>query len=133
MTRTRSRRSEPDLLRDQVVLRGVLGAEGLAADDLRKAGELNYDLYGFYGISVWVAGDTFPRALLEGTKLVKFDRYAEFLVGDLEDQGLELWATGLAPHYDVVSAGAGLDEMVASVIRAPHEIRLNPSVDREEH
>jgi hypothetical protein len=50
---------------------------------------------------VWVADLAFPRELLESTKLVKFERYAEFTVADLTGCGLRLWATGQRPHYDV--------------------------------
>jgi hypothetical protein len=50
----------------------------LSPADLRQAAVLNHELYGFYGVSVWVANITFPRELLESTKLVKFERYAEF-------------------------------------------------------
>jgi hypothetical protein len=48
---------------------------------------LNHELYGFYGVSVWVANIAFPRELLESTKLVKFERYAEFTVADLTECG----------------------------------------------
>src|SRR5215475_711432 len=39
---------------------------------------LNAELYGFYGVSVWVADTAWPRQRLEANKLVKFERYAEF-------------------------------------------------------
>jgi hypothetical protein len=45
---------------------------------------------------VWVADLAFPRELLDSTKLVKFERYAEFTVADLTGCGLRLWATGSA-------------------------------------
>src|SRR5262245_11470595 len=49
---------------------------------------LNAELYGFYGVSVWVADTAWPRERLEATKLVKFERYAEFTVAGLTARGL---------------------------------------------
>ena len=94
---------------------------------------LNHELYGFYGVSVWVADLAFPRELLESTKLVKFERYAEFTVADLTGCGLRLWATGQRPHYDVVEEGNDLESLIARLAAAPHRVVDNRSVDREEH
>jgi hypothetical protein len=132
VARTRARRAEPPPESDQLVLRGVLGETGLDPADLRQAAMLNHELYGFYGISVWVTGTSHPRELLETTKLRSFDRYAEFTVADLTRRGLVLWATGQSPHYDVVHEGGGLDTLIAAIWEVPHRIRDNPGVDREE-
>ncbi len=70
--------------------------------------------------------------MIESAKLVKFERYAEFTVPDLTGRGLQLWATGQAPHYDVVHAGNDLESLVALLAAAPHRVRPNPHVDREE-
>jgi len=80
-----------------------------------------------------VADLAFPRELLESTKLVKFERYAEFTVADLTGCGLRLWATGQRPHYDVVEEGNDLESLIARLAAAPHRIVDNRSVDREEH
>jgi hypothetical protein len=133
MTRTRARRDEPPPGADQLVLRGILGDSGLDPADLRQAAILNNELYGFYGISVWVTGTGYSRQLLEATKLVKFERYAEFTVGGLAECGLVLWATGQRPHYDVVYEGNDLESLVALLATAAHRIRPNLNVDREEH
>ena len=94
---------------------------------------MNHDLYGFYGVSVWMVRPDSPLTQLERTKLVKFDRYAEFNVADLVARGLELWATGVHPHYDVVcQGGRELDGLIALFAAAPHQIHSNPHVDREE-
>jgi hypothetical protein len=87
----------------------------------------------FYGVSVWVSDLAFPRELLESTKLVRFERYAEFTVAGLAESRLQLWATGQRPHYDVVYEGNDLESLVARLAAAPHRIVDNPSVDREEH
>jgi hypothetical protein len=100
---------------------------------LRQAAVLNHELYGFYGISVWVPNIAFARELLESTKLVKFERYAEFTVAWLTECRLQLRATGQRPHYDVVYEGNDLESLVAQLAAAPYRIVDNPSVDREEH
>jgi hypothetical protein len=133
MPRTRTLRDEPLPGPFELVFRGILGDIGLDPADLRQAAVLNHELYGFYGVSVWVADLAFPRKLLESTKLVKFERYAEFTVADLAGCGLGLWATGQRPHYDVVEEGNNLESLIARLATAPHRIVDNRSVDREEH
>ena len=133
MPRTRTLRDEPPPGPVELVFRGILGDTGLDPADLRQAAVLNHELYGFYGVSVWVADLAFPRELLESTKLVKFERYAEFTVADLTGCGLRLWATGQRPHYDVVEEGNDLESLIARLAAAPHRIVDNRSVDREEH
>jgi hypothetical protein len=78
MARTRAFRDEPPPGPVELVFRGVLGDTGLDPGDLRQAAVLNHELYGFYGVSVWVSDLAFPRELMESTKLVRFERYAEF-------------------------------------------------------
>ena len=133
MVRTRALRDEPPPGPAELVFRGILGDTGLDPADLRQAAAFNHELYGFYGISVWVADLAFPRELLESTKLVKFERYAEFTLADLAGCGLRLWATGQRPHYDVVYECNGLDSLVERLATAPHLVVDNRSVDREEH
>lgn len=115
-----------------LVLRGILAAQSLDFAELRDAANLNHALYGFYGISVWLAEDAEARTALETTKLVKFRRYAEFTVADMESRRLRLDATGRYPHYDVVY-GNDADELAGLLAVAPHQVRINFRVDREEH
>lgn len=133
MVKTRARRDDPAPRPGQLVLRGILGDAGLDVGDLRQAAMLNAELYGFYGVSVWVADTAWPRERLEATKLVKFERYAEFTVADLTGRGLSLWATGQRPHYDVVDAANNLESLVTMMATTPYVIRDNHRVDREEH
>jgi hypothetical protein len=133
MVKKRALRDEPPPGPVELVFRGILGDTGLDPADLREAAVFNHELYGFYGVSVWIADLAFPRELLESTKLVKFERYAEFTVGGLAGRGLQLWATGQRPHYDVVYEGNDLESLVARLAAAPNWIVDNPSVDREEH
>jgi hypothetical protein len=132
MVRTRALQGEPPPGPAELVFRGILGDAGLDPADLRQAAVLNHELYGFYGISVWVADLAFPRALLESTKLVKFERYTEFTVADLARCELQLWATGQRPQCDVYE-GHDLESVVARLATAPHRIVDNRSVDWEEH
>jgi hypothetical protein len=130
VTKSRHRRDEPPPEPGQVAVRGVLSQEGLAVDDLAAAAGLNHDLYGFYGISVWVADDEHSLDWLERTKLAKFSHYAAFAVADLAISGVELWATGQSPHYDVVHDQ--LETLVERLRLTAHQIRTNPHLDREE-
>ncbi len=59
---------------------------------------------------MWVANIAFPRELLESTKLVKFERYAEFTVADLTGYGLRLWATGQRPGRSRSETRKGLND-----------------------
>jgi hypothetical protein len=102
----------------------------VTSGDLRAAAVLNHDLYDFYGVSVWIPNIEHPLTRLEQTKLVKFSQYAVFSVADLVARGLELWATGQAPHYDVVHVD--LDTLVGQLRSTLHQIRMNPHVEREE-
>jgi hypothetical protein len=97
MVKTQALRDEPPPGPDQPVFRGILGDAGLVPADLRQAAALNHELYGFYGVSVWVANIAFPRELLEATKLVKFERYAEFTVADLTGYGASVVGHRAAP------------------------------------
>lgn len=133
MVKTRARRDDPEPAPGQLVLRGILGDAGLDIGDLRQAAMLNAELYGFYGVSVWVADTAWPRERLEATKLVRFERYAEFTVASLTGRGLSLWATGQRPHYDVVDERNDLESLVSLLTAARYVIRDNPSLDREEH
>lgn len=130
MTKSRHRRDEPPPRSGQVAVRGVLSEAGLADDDLNGAATMNHGLYGFYGISVWVADGEQSLERLERTKLVKFSHYAAFAVEDLASSGLDLWATGQSPHYDVVHDQ--LETLVERLRLTAHQIRINPHLDREE-
>jgi len=54
------------------VLCGILGDTGLDLAALRQAAVIDHELYGFYGVSVWVTSAAHPRELLECTKLIRF-------------------------------------------------------------
>lgn len=130
MVKSRHRRDEPLPEPGDLAVRGVVGTLGLMPEDLMAAAVMNHDLYGFYGVSVWIPNAEQPLGRLEQTKLVKFAQYAVFSVADLITRELELWATGQSPHYDVVHDD--LDNLVEQLRVTPHQIRINPHVDRED-
>jgi hypothetical protein len=101
------------------VLRGDL----LDPEALRSTAERNFDVYGFYGISVFaeVGGATFDT--IAATKLGRARWIAVFTAGDLLGAGLELWDTGQAPHYDVVHEV--LSELLERFLGAPHRTVRN--------
>ena len=132
MVKTRSRRDDAAPGPDGLVLRGLLVGTVLEVSELRETAVLNHELYGFYGISVWLAAGDQERSALETTKLVKFEQYAEFTVASVTASGLRLDPTGQRPHYDVVYEDSA-DELAALLAQVPYQVRVNPHVDREEH
>lgn len=108
------------------MLRGDdLDVELLAADAAR-----NFELYGFYGLSVWVPGDGVTVDAVLATKLVKSRLAVRFRAGDLYDLGLALWDTGQFPHYDgVYLAGDTLEGLVSAFVAAPRTVTINDHYD----
>ena len=126
MPKRHVRRGESSPEPDAVVLRGGV----LDAHSLREDAITNMQLYGFYGISVWIPNPNRPEAVLLATKLLKSPVVLRFTAGDLTSQDLELWDTGQAPHYDVVYIRAdSLDQLVEALMSAPHESMTNPYHD----
>ena len=115
----RARRGEPLPAPTALVLRGEL----LDPDELRITAERNFDVYGYFGISVFaeVGGATFDS--IAGTKLARARWIAVFSAEDLLASGLELWDTGQTPHYDVVAAV--LSELLERFLDTPHRIVPN--------
>ncbi|MGH3115702.1 MAG: hypothetical protein ACRDQ2_01015 [Gaiellales bacterium] len=116
----RHRRDEPLPGERTLVVRGDL----LDAAELRADAGDNFEIYGFYGISVFAEVGDADLDWIAGHKLRRAEILALFHAGDLLAAGLELWATGQAPHYDVVHGE--LDELVRRLLACPHRMLENP-------
>jgi hypothetical protein len=103
------------------VVRGdVLNPQALRADALD-----NFDIYGYYGVSVFAEVGGADVAWIASHKLARAEWLVVFRAGDVLQAGLELWDTGQTPHYDVVHDD--VDELVRRLVACPHRMILNPS------
>jgi len=106
-----------------VVIRGDL----LDPDVLARDATLNHGVYGFFGVSVFAETADLAWTDFAETRFFKSPWIVLFTAGDLTDAGLELWDTGMAPHYDVVHAD--LSELVARMMGTTHRVLANPHHD----
>lgn len=123
MFKKRSRRGDPPLPDAAVVVRADL----LDPDLIEEAAVRNYDVYGFYGVSVFAEAADASWMDLAGSRLARFQWLVLFTAGDLEAAGLELWDTGMAPHYDLVHDD--LSELVVRMLATTHRVLENPHHD----
>ena len=103
-----------------MVIRGDL----LDRDVLAESAQRNFDVYGFYGISVFAETAELGWMDLAATRFAAVEWLVLFAAGDLQASGLELWDTGLAPHFDVVHPDRR--EFVARMLGTAHRIVPNP-------
>ena len=92
MAKQRARRGEPALPAATVIIRGDL----LDPDMLAETARRNFDVYAFYGISVFAETPEVAWTDLAAVRFSAVPWLVLFTVGDLEAAGLELWDTGQA-------------------------------------
>ena len=117
----RARRGEPVPDAATLVVRGdVLDPEALRGDAAD-----NFEIYGYWGVSVFAEVSGFDVAWIATNKLSEARWLVVFRAGDVAAAGLDLWDTGQSPHYDVVHQD--VDELVARLVACPHRIIRNPT------
>ncbi len=117
----RARRGETVPGAASLVVRGDL----LDPQELRADAVDNFDVYGFFGVSVFAEVGGVDLGWIATHKLARAEWLVVFRAGDVLDAGLELWDTGQSPHYDVVHED--VDELVRRLVACPHRMILNPS------
>lgn len=116
----RARRGQPPLAETALVIRGDL----LDPDVLAASATRNFEVYGFYGVSVFAETEEVPWTDLAASRFAKAEWLVLFTAGELVDAGLELWDTGVAPHFDVVHDS--LAELVERMLGTSHRVLQNP-------
>lgn len=87
---------------------------GLIADATR-----NFELFGYYGLSLWAVSAAWPVDRVLAQKAQKTVRAALFTAGDLRDKGLGLVPSGKAPHHDTSGGDVGGRSFGSVQITAP--------------
>ncbi len=116
----RARRGEPSPDEATLVVRGDLLDPGALREDAID----NFDVYGYWAISVFAEEGDFDVEWIAATKLQQARWLVLFRAGDVRMSGLELWDTGQSPHYDVVHED--VEELVDRLVACPHRIIRNP-------
>lgn len=124
MSKRRSRRGERLPEPASLIVRGDL----LDPEALREDAADNFEVYGYYGISVFAEVNGFNVDQIAAAKLTRARWLVLFSAGDVLAAGLELWDTGQSPHYDVVHDD--VEELVERLVACPHRIIPNPAGPR---
>ena len=124
MPKQRAHRDEPAPGPDSLILRGYPLTHEVLCANARD----NHDVYGFFGVSVFRADTATGVDVVCSTKLRAQARVALFRIPDLLANGLMLWPTGAAPHYDLVhgSDSEEADDLVTRILITAWTEHLNP-------
>ncbi len=85
--------------------------------ELRADALDNFDVYGYFGLSVFAEVGGVDLEWIATHKLARVEWLVVFRAGDVLNAGLELWDTDLSPHYDVVHED--VDELVRRLVACP--------------
>lgn len=103
----------------------VVRGDPLMPTALAESARENHVIYGFYGVSVFAEVGGLTWEDIASTKLRRATWLVLFTARALLANGLELWDTGQAPHYDIVHDD--LDELVGRILGCEHRVVENPS------
>lgn len=121
--RRRLIREEPALQGDAVLVRALFeahpGGQVFDRDVLVADATYNFELFGYYGLSIWLASDAWPLNRVLAEKCRRASRVATFEAAELQGRGLGLVPSGREPHYDA-SLGPVYDALFGGVrVTAP--------------
>lgn len=120
MVRQRLIRDEPPPPNDAVLVRALFDTHGgvFDRDVLIADVSYNFDIFGYFGLSLWLVSNAWPLDRVLGERTRKARRVALFSAGDLLATGLGLVPSGKAPHFDTTD-GSGHGAMYGSVQVTP--------------
>ena len=142
MVRQRLIREEPPPPSDAVLVRALFDAYPhggvLDRDVLISDVTYNFDVFGYYGLSLWLVSEAWPLDRVLGEKTRKARRVALFSSGVLLARGLGLVPSGKPPHFDTthgsvygtvygrgkITAGSA-EELVDRFLGAPYNVEDN--------
>ncbi|MEU0313068.1 hypothetical protein [Nocardioides sp. NPDC006273] len=104
----------------------------------------NFELFGYFGLSLWHVSDVWPLERILTDKTRRARRVAMFTAGALQTQGLGLVPSGKAPHYDAshgpvygstyanvqITSGSA-EELVDRFLAAAYTVEDNPHHQQE--
>lgn len=106
----------------------------------------NFQEFGYFGLSLWLAADPWPLGRVLNEKTRKASRVALFRAEALRTHGLTLVASGREPHFDVtdgsliagdsrsirVTAGSA-GELVDRFLASAYTVRNNEFFEQDAH
>lgn len=88
-------------------------------DILATDADYNFELFGYYGLSLWLVSESWPLDRVLSEKCRRSRRIVMFEAGALQGSGLGLVPSGRQPHYDA-SVGSVDGQLFTSVrVTAP--------------